>query len=220
MAILVSTAFHVMSILLIVLIPMLGSRSIHSDDIVDVTLLDFAMPDMGSDIVPAAAAEVEKPVEPPKPVPKEELVDPSEAELIKMKNRKENRTPPPKPADDEFAMQTGLLPGGGGQTMGSMRIDAKDFPFYFYLAMMKSKVSENWIPPFGSFEEENKRVVIAFRIERNGKLLSSTVEETSGDPLLDQSALRAVVVSAPFPPLPEGYNDSSLGVHFGFICKL
>ncbi len=78
-------------------------------------------------------------------------------------------------------MQTGLLPGGGGQTMGSMRIDAKDFPFMYYLGMLKSRVSENWIPPFGSFEADNKRVVIAFRIDRRGQLLTSQVEETSGD---------------------------------------
>ncbi|MBN1879400.1 TonB family protein [bacterium] len=221
-AVMISTACHLLSILLIVLLPMLRARSIDSDHVVDVTLFDYALPELGSDIVPAAVSiEKPKPAEPPKPVPKNELVDPSDAELKRMKNREKDRTPPPKAAtEEEFAMQSDLLPGGGGQTMGSMRVDAKDFPFLYYLAMMKSKVSENWIPPFGSFEAENKRVVISFRIDRQGRLLASGIEETSGDTILDQSALRAVIVSAPFPSLPEGYSDSSLGVHFGFICKL
>jgi UDP-2,3-diacylglucosamine pyrophosphatase LpxH len=32
----------------------------------------------------------------------------------------------------------------------------------------------------------------------------------------DRSALRAVTISDPLPPLPDGFGGSELGVHFGF----
>ena len=38
----------------------------------------------------------------------------------------------------------------------------------------------------------------------------------SGFEFFDSSALRAVMLSDPMPPLPFGYNGDDLGVHFGF----
>jgi len=168
------------------------------------------------DIVPAGTEKKKKPVK------KKELVDPSEAEILKMKKRKADRKLPPKEKEqDSFQMKTGIFPGGAGKTSGSMQLDAKNFPFMYYLSMMKNRISENWIPPFGSVKsKESIRVVIKFRIDHTGRVFSHEIEESSGDTLLDQSALRAVIVSAPFPPLPDGYRDASLGVHFGFLCQL
>lgn len=186
------------------------------------TLYDFS--NFSGDIVPGKIPD--NPAEnKPKSVPeKKELVDPSEAELKRMKKRKE----PPKKQENtdqenekSFSMKSGFLPGGSGKAEGSMKLDTRTFPFVYYLAMMKNKISENWIPPFGSVKaQESKRVVIMFRVDRTGRVLSPAVEESSRDNLLDQSALRAVIVSGPFPPLPDGYPDSTLGVHFGFKCQL
>ena len=40
--------------------------------------------------------------------------------------------------------------------------------------------------------------------------------EASGYEFFDRSALRAILISDPLPPLPVGYTGSDLGVHFGF----
>jgi len=51
----------------------------------------------------------------------------------------------------------------------------------------------------------------------HGRIRDPLVEQTSGDSLFDQSALRAVMEASPFPPLPQEFKASSLRVHFGFL---
>jgi TonB family protein len=57
---------------------------------------------------------------------------------------------------------------------------------------------------------------VYFQIQRNGDVDKVEMEKSSGDPLIDQLELRAVKLSAPFPPLPEGYGEDYLGVHYDF----
>ena len=59
-------------------------------------------------------------------------------------------------------------------------------------------------------------MLIAFKVYRDGRISHPFIEETSGLPFLDETALRAVLSSAPFPPLPTGFKEEYLGVHFGF----
>ena len=42
------------------------------------------------------------------------------------------------------------------------------------------------------------------------------VEKTSGNPLYDQAALRAITEATPFPPLPEEFRETFLRIHLGF----
>jgi TonB family protein len=44
----------------------------------------------------------------------------------------------------------------------------------------------------------------------------SEIEKSSGYAFFDQTALRALLSATPLPPLPAGYTDQYLGVHFGF----
>ncbi|MGB3976821.1 MAG: energy transducer TonB [bacterium] len=226
-----SVAAHLLLGLIIIFLPFFVTRSSVPMQFVDVTLLDTIYPGDLGDIEPAkpeAQAEnksveppKKEPIEPPKPKPTKELVDPSDAELERMKKRKETQTlPPQKPSSVDFPIKSSILPDGAGRTSGSMQVDVKDFPFYYYLSMLKNRVSENWIPPYGAFEAEARRVVIAFRIDRQGSQYDARIEESSGNDLLDQSALRAVKVSSPFPPLPEGFTGTDLGVYFGFSVQL
>jgi TonB family protein len=223
LAIAVSAFAHVLLMILILSLPFFITRSQTPMQFVDVTLLDAIFPGDSGDIAPPhrdTPPDI-KPIEKPEIKPARELTDPSDAELDRMKKRTEQPTPSSKkdPAE-EFPITNRFLPDRGGQASGSMQVDAKDFPFFYYLSMLRNRVSENWIPPYGAFESESKRVVIAFRIDRQGSQYSARVEESSGDVLLDQSALRAVIVSSPFPPLPEGFTGASLGVYFGFSVQL
>jgi TonB family protein len=60
------------------------------------------------------------------------------------------------------------------------------------------------------------RAVVYFRIGREGQVLMTEVETSSGSAFYDQTALRALLSATPLPPLPAGYTDQYLGVHFGF----
>jgi len=54
------------------------------------------------------------------------------------------------------------------------------------------------------------RVVLRFRIDRQGRLLSAEVTRSSGAILLDRLALRAVHAAAPFAPPPAELEESGL----------
>ncbi len=102
-------------------------------------------------------------------------------------------------------------PGGGGGRPG---IDALPEPDYgAYMAELQRRIKRNWRPPSA---QEDKRVVVLFRIARDGRLLSLDVNNSSGYPEADQAAMAAVKLSAPFRPLPAGHRDNDLAVQFTF----
>ena len=73
--------------------------------------------------------------------------------------------------------------------------------------------------PSGLQELEGKKAVVYFRILKGGEISDIRVEASSGEPVLDLSGLRAVQESAPFPPLPSGFDEEYLIVHFYFTIQ-
>lgn len=98
----------------------------------------------------------------------------------------------------------------------NLSVDASDFPFTYYLRQLHAKVSERWRrPPLVATEQTS--AVIYFEIDREGQIRGEPkVKQTSGNELYDQSALRAVMESVPFPPLPREFPGQYLKVNFGF----
>ncbi|MFH1714654.1 MAG: TonB family protein [Elusimicrobiota bacterium] len=94
---------------------------------------------------------------------------------------------------------------------------AGDFPYTYYLRLIQSKISSNW--DIGSTQTEDKKVIIFFKILRDGSIEDTRFSERSGDEQFDYTAMRAVQLGAPFPPLPQEYSESYLGVYFGFDFK-
>jgi TonB family protein len=96
-------------------------------------------------------------------------------------------------------------------------IDIKKFPYEWYLRMIETKIYGNWDTlGVNSVSGESVKVTIYFQIGKNGKLKGSKVESSSQNESIDESALKAVNMSGPFPPLPDGYKEDQLEVHFGF----
>ena len=102
-------------------------------------------------------------------------------------------------------------PGGGG---GAPGIDALREPdFGPYMRELQRRIKLNWDPPKGN---ESKRVVLLFKIARDGRLLSCRVQKSSGMPMADQAALKAVELTAPFRPLPADFKGQSIDIQFTF----
>lgn len=92
-----------------------------------------------------------------------------------------------------------------------------EFPYAYYLAIIQSKISENWTPPEGIIAHASKlKTVVFFTINKKGEIIYIELEESSGSPVLDQSAVRAVKLAHPLPPLPKGFPHDLLRVHFTF----
>lgn len=102
-------------------------------------------------------------------------------------------------------------PGGGGGAPGIDSVREPDFGPY--MRELQRRIKMNWDPPKGN---ESKRVVLLFKIARDGRLLSARVFKSSGVPSADKAALNAVELTAPFKPLPAGFRGASIDIQFTF----
>lgn len=102
-------------------------------------------------------------------------------------------------------------PGGGGGAPGIDSIREPDFGPY--MRDLQRRIKMNWDPPKGN---ESKRVVLLFKIAKDGRLLSARVFKSSGLPSSDKAALNAVELTAPFRPLPADFKGSSIDIQFTF----
>jgi TonB family protein len=173
---------------------------------------------------PATPQVAPPPKEPPKKVeePKpQDLVAPTKKTKTEKKGKATKTVPTTQidePSSEPGTGQGGSGPGGPGPvTTGDMALDVADFPFAYYLATVKRKIATNWQVPGTSRESIHCRVY--FRIMRSGSIDSPTVETSSGNFLFDQAALRAVIQASPLPPMPGGFSDEYLGVHFSFAYE-
>jgi len=78
-----------------------------------------------------------------------------------------------------------------------------------YMRELKSRTQINWTPPQTPY---SVKVVVLLKIAKNGKLLASKIQKSSGIPEVDTSALKAVEITAPFRPLPVDYTGESVEI--------
>jgi protein TonB len=179
----------------------------------------------GPDVMRVALLEpTAMPAAPPAPAPKPEPVvpdlKPEEGSGVKVTPP---RPKPPKkevkPATPEPPPQVSIpaAPLGRPGLQGDVTVDSGDFEFNYYLLLLRNRIAQNWAPPAGLVSGGQPiRAVVYFRVVREGNVLDVRLETTSTADMFDRSALRAVVLSDPLPPLPDGFKGASLGVHFGF----
>jgi TonB family protein len=91
-----------------------------------------------------------------------------------------------------------------------------DFRFAYYLATLRNKIGSRWVPPQVDTRGRPIKTTVYFRVHRDGKISQAAVETSSGYVFFDQTAMRALISATPLPPLPAGFTDNYLGVHFGF----
>jgi len=168
-----------------------------------------------------AGEPVDVPPPPDKPTPTAKT--PEETPPVKNAIRPPDaKAPPPKRpvAGVPAGLKTETASLGAPGLSGDVSVDAADFAFTYYLIAVRNRVGQNWGAPAGLETSGNVvRCTVYFRIDRLGGVSDVKLEESSGVPFFDQSAVRAVSVSSPLPPLPEDYGKGSLGVHFGFQFK-
>ncbi len=92
-----------------------------------------------------------------------------------------------------------------------------DFEFDWYLALIQSKIEQNFRPPPG--RRKALMAVVEFRISKAGDIVGLLRKQSSGDFLFDQAAERAVRAAGRFPPLPANFDASELGINFEFVSN-
>jgi len=101
---------------------------------------------------------------------------------------------------------------GGGGDFGTK--------YSWYVHVIQQKVSDNWL----KYEVDPRittaqRVYITFDVTRDGRPANVQVEQSSGVPSLDVSAVRALQRIDTFGPLPPDYSGGKISVEYWFDYK-
>ena len=110
---------------------------------------------------------------------------------------------------------------GVQKTMTTLHVAGSSPDGNAYWGRVWSKIDREWIAPTVTVRSDQPiRVILAFRIERNGAVKNLGIEQSSGNEYYDLAAKRAVMDAAPLPPfasdMPERYHD----VQFQFTVNL
>lgn len=225
-AIFISTVGHILLLLAVFVIGFSKPVRRSYPRVLTATFVDRS-PDAGSgekrvEVAPRPV-EVPPPVE-SKPIPsKIPIPQKPEPKKPEAKPQEKTKTPQPSPPttiskDPQPATSAGQSSGGqqGPAVSGIAKVDAPNFAFPHYLALIQVRIENQWRPPYSGGGQY--LATVHFIIARSGNVLSSEIEKSSGNFAFDQAALRAVQTASPLPPLPDGSGLETLGVHFDFVA--
>ncbi|MBI4495912.1 MAG: cell envelope integrity protein TolA [Deltaproteobacteria bacterium] len=100
----------------------------------------------------------------------------------------------------------------GGSSSGVMSIK-----FKMYYNLIWQRIRSVWVLPEGALGgRKDLETIVAIRIARDGQIESIQFEKKSGNPYLDESALRAIKKANPLPPLPPGFEGDKFDVGVRF----
>ena len=108
--------------------------------------------------------------------------------------------------------------GSGGAKMGSG--GAFGNRFGAYRDLLEQAVGRRW-----RTNDVDPRLrtappaIVTFTLRRNGSISDVRLENSSGNRALDDSAQRAILEAAPFPPLPPEYERNDARVEFQFYLQ-
>ncbi|MBW2039152.1 MAG: TonB family protein [Deltaproteobacteria bacterium] len=83
-----------------------------------------------------------------------------------------------------------------------------------YFGMVRERVKRFWVIPDTLLDKEGLEAVIVIEIDKDGLLMGSKFERSSGNPYFDQSAMRAINKAVPFPTPPLGKIPLEIGLVF------
>jgi TonB family protein len=228
-ALIVSSILHVLAFVTVGLLARPHYRVPQRLPVIPVSLVGLAAPAPGQMVREKPSAARVAPA--PAVKAKVKKVDPESIPLAKTKAKpqkpveqkpKETEEKPARPKQgsaDTTRVAPSQLPAVG-DLRGWMQVQVEGpiLAYSYYLSVVQQKISSYWEPPLG-LEQAGREVntTLWFRIERDGRLGNNYVEEPSGSHVFDTSALRALALAAPLPPLPAEYPGDYLIIHLRFV---
>lgn len=115
-----------------------------------------------------------------------------------------------KPTDSGMQNTTTTLQVSGSSPKGSA-----------YWGRVWSKIDREWIAPQVDIRSDRPlRVILAFRIERQGGVKNLAIEQSSGNEYYDLAAKRAVLDATPLPPFASDMPEPFYDIQFQFTVNL
>jgi len=233
----VSLAAHVVVFAAIVMMPSIAPRAAPPRVIMNISLGGAPGPNTGGMQMiggraiqaaqPSADPQLAKTTLPPvtSTPPKMALPDPKQKPRTPPKPTVSSKDPKGTAVGRGFETQLGTakvdtgakgqgfgLSSGGAGGDGGVKLDVEGFCCPEYIADMRNRIIKNW--------NQNQRtsgiVTMKYIIQRSGLITNIEVEESSGNPVLDLAAQRALINTRTLAPLPSGFPGQQLPVHLKF----
>jgi protein TonB len=109
-------------------------------------------------------------------------------------------------------------PPSGGNGVGISQNTVLGSRYGAYAELLRSRITQSWIRAGLDPRSQHDAAIVSVVIEQNGNVRNIRLVQTSGNPAIDDSALRALYQANPMPPLPDGLRPS-FSVEFTFSLK-
>ncbi len=224
----ISAIIHLLLLILVPFIPGLLEEEMMGIESYSVELVELSPPPRAA--APEPEPVVQEEISEPEPVVEEPVVE-EQIPIDPPRRQVKRVTPPPRnektleerlaerlrAQDEAREEEREPEPVVEEPAAASAVVTASRFPYSWYLSIIQGKVRLNWKQPSSRLVSDEKlSTQISFRIGRRGEIEVVTVRRSSGLQNVDQSAVKAVRESTPFPPLPADYMEDHLDVTIDF----
>ncbi len=110
-----------------------------------------------------------------------------------------------------YAAQT-----GGGQVGVGPNTPLGDSHLGAYAELIRQRIAQNWNTNGLDARSQSAPAVVSFTIMRDGTMRNPQIVQSSGNPSIDNTALRAVYSSNQLPGLPPQISENSITAQFTF----
>jgi periplasmic protein TonB len=175
--------------------------------------------------VPSAPAKQE--VEKQRPVPDKTAIDIPDRvkKQAQRPTRQQQYRQPPAPENQVYSRtrQAVSSPMYGAQSGSGQVGIGPNSPLGnrlgWYAEMIRERIAQNWNTNGLDARNQMAPAIISFTILRDGTVRNPQVVQSSGNPSIDNTALRAVYSSSPFQPLPPQITESYISAQFTFNLR-
>jgi TonB family protein len=174
--------------------------------------------------VPTAPAKQEQQKTPPPPTKDAfKIPDKIKYDIDKTQHR-QNYTPPAPPnqvySSTKQAMSNPMYaPQAGAGQVGVGPNSPLGNRYGWYAELIRQRIAQNWRTNGLDSRSQSSPAVITFTIMRDGSVRNPQVSQSSGNPDIDNTALRAVYDSNPMPALPPQITENYISAQFTFNLR-
>ncbi len=174
--------------------------------------------------VPTAPAKVETQKTPPPP-PKNAFQIPDKLQYkIDRPTNRQNYTQPAPPNQVYSSTRQAVsnpmyAPQSGGGQVGVGPNSPLGNRYGWYAELIRQRIAQNWRTNGLDSRSQASPAVVSFTIMRDGTIRNPQLTQSSGNPNIDNTALRAVYDSNPMPALPPQITENYISAQFTFNLR-
>jgi TonB family protein len=89
----------------------------------------------------------------------------------------------------------------------------------WYAELVRQRIAQNWQTNGLDARSQSQAAIVSFYIMRDGSVRNPQIVQSSGNPSVDNTALRAVYSASPLPQLPPQITESYISAQFTFNLR-